>query len=221
MKYISELLKPRGLVEVFATVGAPKLVNLVGYQPNKMGIPKYLGGDLDFSSCKVVIGHQKSENIILDVGKDKVIESFTTGFINTIARMAIGDRGALPSDPTTPKVPTSDLPGLYNEVYRDDVDAVILDIGTPEKHEVKFIKTFSAVDIPLTSFSNQATPIINEVSLITADLLVGNPLPRLPVSAPNVPDADEEFFSLRTFKSVPFEAANEISITIRYTIFID
>jgi len=221
MKYISELLKPRGLVEVFATVGAPKLVNLVGYQPNKMGIPKYLGGDLDFSSCKVVIGHQKSENIILDVGKDKVIESLTTGFINTIARMAIGDRGALPSDPATPKVPTSDLPGLYNEVYRDDVDAVILDIGTPEKHEVKFIKTFSAADIPLTSFSNQATPIINEVSLITADLLVGNPLPRLPVSAPNVPDADEEFFSLRTFKSVPFEAANEISITIRYTIFID
>jgi len=180
-----------------------------------------MGGDLDFSSCKQFLGHQKLENIILDIGKDKIIESITTGFINTVARMAIGDRGALPSDQTVPKVPTSDLPGLYNEVYRDDVDAVILDIGTPEKHEVKFIKTFSAVDIPLTSFSNQSAPIINEVSLITADLLAGNPLPRPPVSAPNIPDADEEFFSLRTFKSVPFEAANEISITIRYTIFID
>jgi len=221
MKHISELLKPRGLVEVFATVGSPKLVNLRGHRPNKLAIPSYMGGDLDFSSCKQFLGHQKLENIILDIGKDKIIESITTGFINTVARMAIGDRGALPSDQTVPKVPTSDLPGLYNEVYRDDVDAVILDIGTPEKHEVKFIKTFSAVDIPLTSFSNQSAPIINEVSLITADLLAGNPLPRPPVSAPNIPDADEEFFSLRTFKSVPFEAANEISITIRYTIFID
>jgi len=221
MKYFADPLKPRGIVEIFSTVGAPRLIGLRGHQPNKLDIPIYLGGELDFSSCKKVLSCERLENIVLDVGKDKVIESLTTGFINTIARMGIGDRGALPSDQTIPKVPTSNLPGLYNEVHRDDVDAVILDIGTPTTHEVKFIKTFSAVDIPLTSFSNQAKPIINEVSLITADLLAGNPLPRPPVSAPNVPDADEEFFSLRTFKSVPFEAADEIAITIRYTIFID
>lgn len=211
--------KPRGMVEVFTTVGKPVLKNLGGHMPNKLDIPVCRLGELDFSTCKL-IDKQVIENIILQLGKDKVIESLTTGFINTIARMAIGDRGALPADQTVPKVPTDDLTSLYNEVYRADVDAVILDIGAG-KHEVKFIKTFSAVDVPVTSFSNQAAPLVNEVSLITADLLSGNPLPRPPVAAPNEPDADEEFFSLRTFKSVPFEAANEIAITIRYTIFID
>jgi hypothetical protein len=54
-----------------------------------------------------------------------------------------------------------------------------------------------------------------------ADLLGGAPLPRPPVAAPNTPDADESMFSIRTFKSVPFEAANEIAVTIRYTIYIE
>ena len=74
---------------------------------------------------------------------------------------------------------------------------------------------------PITAFSNQANPIVNEVGLVMADLFGGNPLPRAPVAAPDPPDADEEVFSIRTFKSVPFEAANEIAITIRYTIFIE
>lgn len=220
MKAISEKFQMKGLVEVFVTKGKPRMKNLGGHIPNKFDLPVCRLGELDFSGCRM-LDTQKLENIILYTGKDKIIESVTTGFINTIARMAIGDRGTLPSDQTVPKVPTADLPGLYNEVYRDDVDSIILDIGGGDgTHEVKFIKTFSAVDIPLTSYSNQASPIINEVSLITADLLAGNPLPRPPVAAPNTPDADEAFFSLRTFKSVPFEAANEISITIRYTIFI-
>lgn len=222
MKNLSDHFKVRGVVEVFTTRGKPRLVSNDSAVKNNLGLPIFKHCDIDFSHCHAPVECQKTENVILYTGKDKVIESLTTGFVNTIARMAIGDRGALPSNPTIPKVPTSDLTGLYNEVYRDDVDAVILDIGSGTgKHEVKFIKTFSAVDIPLTAFSNQASPVINEVSLVTADLLAGNPLPRAPVAAPATPDADEEFFSLRTFKSVPFEAANEISITIRYTIFID
>ena len=134
--------------------------------------------------------------------------------------MAIGDRGTIPSDPTVPKVPTSDLPGLYNEVYRDDIDGASLDVGTPGVHEVQFVKTFDAATVPITAFSNQAAPVINEVGLVTFDFSAGA-LPRPPVAAPDAPPADEVVFSLRTFKSVPFEAANEISVTIRYTIFIE
>jgi len=220
MKKISENFQMNGIVEVFVSEGKPDLI-YKGHVPNKNDLPVFRVADLDFSNRCVLKDYQKIENVILYTGKDRVIESLTTGFIHTIARMAIGDRGALPSDQTVPKVPTSDLEGLYNEVYRDDVDAVVLDVGGGDgTHEVKFIKTFSAVDIPLTSYSNQASPVINEVSLITADLLAGSPLPRPPVAAPNTPDVDEGFFSLRTFKSVPFEASNEISITIRYTIFI-
>jgi hypothetical protein len=160
-------------------------------------------------------------NIILNVGKDRIIESLTTGFVRTIARMAIGDRGTIPSDPTVPKVPTSDMTALYNEVYRDDIDTTVLNIGLPTTHEVKFTKVFSSLDVPITSFSNQANPVVNEVALVMADLFGGNPLPRPPVAAPDAPDVDEELFSIRTFKSVPFEAANEIAITVRYTIFIE
>jgi len=105
-------------------------------------------------------------------------------------------------------------------VYRADIDAVVLNVGTPTVHEALFVKTFSAVDVPITSFSNQAVPVINEVGLITADL-ISLPLPRPPVAAPAAPPADEKLFSIRTFKSVPFESANQIAVTIRYTVFVE
>jgi hypothetical protein len=133
----------------------------------------------------------------------------------------MGDRGTIPSDPTVPKVPVATMSALYNEVYRADAEAVVLDVGTPTVHEVKFVKTFSAVAIPITSFSNQAKPVINEVGLIMINPALPPPLPRPDVAAPDDPPADEVLFAIRTFKSVPFEASNDISVTIRYTIFIE
>lgn len=213
-------LKPQGRVELFVTKGRPKLTNFDPV-PTRPGFPKiYRDHNLDFKNC-VELENQDIKNIILNQGKDIVIQSLTTGFINVLARMAIGDRGTIPSDPTIPKVPTATMTALYNEVYRDDCDSTVLNVGTPTVHEAKFIKIFSSTIIPVTSFSNQANPVVNEVALISADLLGGNPLPRAPVAAPGTPDADEKLFSIRTFKSVPFAAANEISITIRYTIFIE
>ena len=220
-KRIKEKLRPRGRVELWATEKSKPVLELFDPIPTMPGFPKvHLRHNLDFSKCSVK-DHFVKENIVVNIGKDKVITSLSTGFLNVIARMSIGDRGTIPSDPTVPKVPEATATALFNEVYRDDIDATILDVGTPTIHEVTFIKTFSAVVIPITSFSNQASPVVNEVGLITADLLSGTPLPRAPVAAPNPPEADEELFALRTFKSVPFEAANEISVTIRYTIFIE
>lgn len=219
-------LKPQGKVEIFVTRGVPTITPgkqiSRGFSPEiEARLPKiYDSAEIDFSKTSV-IRTEEIKNIILNKGKDRVINSLTTGFNRAIARMAIGDRGTIPSDQTVPKVPVATMSALYNEVYRDDVDVTVLNIGTATNHEVKFIKTFSALDIPITSFSNQANPIVNEIGLVMCDLLGGNPLPRVPVSAPNAPDADEELFSIRTFKSVPFESANEISITIRYTVFIE
>lgn len=215
---IRDSLNPQGKVELFVTRGVPRVTpgKLIRSFPTKI----YDSAELDFSGVEL-LHHETIKNIILNIGKDKVIESLATGFINAIARMAIGDRGTIPSDSTVPKVPVATMTDLYNEVYRDDIDVTTLNVGTPTVHEIKFVKTFSALTIPLTSFSNQANPVVNEVALITADLLGGNPLPRAAVAAPDSPDADERLFSIRTFKSIPFEAANEISITIRYTIFIE
>lgn len=225
MKPIRQHLGLQGRVEIFHSEGKPVLRNgerLVNpsLAPGRH-VPVYKSCEIDFTDCKIV-SKQDIKNIVVGVGKDKVIEALTTGFVNQIARMATGDRGTIPSDPTQPKVATPDMTELFGEVFRSDVDSTILDVGvTPGVHEVKFIKTFSATVIPLTAFSNQANPVLNEVGLIMADLISGAPLPRADVASPDVPDADESLFSIRTFKSVPFEAANEISVTIRYTIFIE
>ena len=210
-------------MECHVTKGAPKLITgpLSKRVPQIEGFPKvYDWAKHDYSNTEK-LDHFVKENIIVNLGKDKVITALSTGFINVVARMAIGDRGTIPTDPTVPKVPVSTADTLFNEIYRDDLDATVLDVGTPDTHEVTFIKTFSAVVIPISSFSNQAKPVVNEVGILTADILGGTPLPRAPVAAPNPPEADEELFAIRTFKSVPFEAANEISVTIRYTIFVE
>lgn len=216
---VRERLGLGGRVEIFVTQGRPVNVIPIDRIRNDFGLTVYRDAELDFSKTNL-IHTEDIKNIILNTGKDRVITSLTTGFVRTIARMAVGDRGAIPSDQTIPKVPVSSMTGLYNEVFRSDVEVVTQNIGTPSIHEVKFIKTFSALTIPITSFSNQANPIINEVSLIMCDLLSGSPLPRLDIAAPSAPNTDEENYSIRCFKSVPFEAANEISITFRYTVFI-
>ena len=216
---IRDDLKPQGYVELFVTKGKPKVIPgelLYGVNGHKV----FKSSEIDFSGTHL-LDKQEFKNVIFNQGKDRVIESLTTGFIRVIARMAIGDRGTLPSDSTVPKTPGPERTGLYNEIYRDDVDTTTLNIGGPTTHEVKFIKIFSSLDVPITAFSNQANPVVNEAALIMCDLLSGNPLPRPPVAYPGTSDADEMPFSMRAFKSIPFEAANEISITIRYTIFIE
>jgi hypothetical protein len=223
----SDILKPKGLVEVFVTLGKPELKVFDPYLSfdevlSGISVPRrkiYKNHSIDFSKCTVLDSFQ-DHNIIVNVGKDSVINSLATGSLFPIARMAIGDRGTIPSDSTVPKVPTATMTALYNEVYRADVEATILDIGTPTNHKVKFIKTFSATDISITAFSNQSTPVINEVGLITIDETQGS-LPRSPVEAPNAAPVDEKLFAIRTYKSIPFESSNDISVTIRYTIYIE
>lgn len=224
---VSEKLEPKGKVEIFVTKskpnirrGKPKIKKGKEiYRDYRTGQVMYDKATIDFSEC-IILDKQELKNIILVEGKNSAISGLAIGTMKPIFRMAIGDRGALASDPQVPKVPTEDQGGLFNEVYRDDVDTVTLDVSA-NKHEAKFIKTFSAADVPITSFSNQANPVINEVMLVAGDLFGGNPQPRPPVTPPDVPDTDEEPFAMRAHKSVPFEVADDISITFKYTIYIE
>jgi hypothetical protein len=88
-------------------------------------------------------------------------------------------------------------------------------------NECQFSATFDATDVPLTAFANPSQPRINEVGLVIIDPTAAGGLVRVPVASPNAVDADEVLMTIRTFKSVPFEVANDISITIRYTIFTE
>ena len=87
-------------------------------------------------------------------------------------------------------------------------------------NECKFIATFNAVDVALSAYSNPSQPRINEIGLVIIDPTAVSGIVRSAVTAPTVPPADEVLMSIRTFKSVPFEIANDVSITIRYTIFL-
>lgn len=88
-------------------------------------------------------------------------------------------------------------------------------------NEVQFIATFNAFDVPISAFANPSQPRLNEVGLVIIDPTAAGGLVRAPVVAPAAPEPDEVVLSIRTFKSVPFEAANDITVTIKYTLFME
>lgn len=170
-----------------------------------------------------VIYNEKLDNIILYQGNAEVIKTLFTTSPSTkprlVTRMAIGDQGTIPADPQVAKVPTKDLTSLYHEIYRKDVDSSIQTISGAT-NECKSISTFNAVDIPLSAYSNPSQPRVNEVGLVLIDPTAPAGLTRSAVIAPAVNNSDEILFSIRCFKSIPFEIANDVSITIRYTVFL-
>jgi len=163
--------------------------------------------------------HISIDNIVLNQGKAEIIHGLTTGTNRVLARMAIGDRGALPSDLQVPKTPDAERLGLYHEVYRNDIQSTAT-TTEGSRNEILFVDTFYAVDIPITAYSDQTNPVMNEVMLVMCDLILGVPLPRDPVVTPAEPDIDEAGFSMVTFNSVPFKAEQETAVTVRYGIFI-
>lgn len=242
-----------------------------------------------------LIDYQKLKNIILYQGQAEILRAISITSPATtprvITRMAIGDQGTIPADPTVPKVPVKTASGLFHEIYRKDVEikvptfytpvgytytgntttgsnvivslistiglsvgmtisgtgvpagAVITGIPTSTSvtmsvnatssnsgtalnfagtvNECQFIATFDAASVALTAFSNPSQPRVNEVGLIIIDPTASGGLVRSPVTSPDSPESDEVLMSVRTFKSVPFEAANDISITIKYTVYTE
>jgi len=281
--------------------GGESLLNSCSHCGHRDGLKMEGRVEIFVYKGKTLIDHQDLKNIILFQGNGEIIRTLSTISPSTkpriINRMAVGDQGTIPADPTVPKVPTKDLPqliftnGLYHEVYRKDCDSRIitinpgstfnitgtLTIGSPlvttatttglatgmtvvgigippgtvianinsstvftigplsaiapggaqtltisgAANEAKFIATFNAIDVALTAFSNPSQPRINEVGLVIVDPTAPSGLVRTAVTAPTTPPVDEVVMSIRTFKSVPFEIANDVSITIRYTIFMN
>lgn len=87
-------------------------------------------------------------------------------------------------------------------------------------NECRYIATFNATDVALSAYANPNQPRVNEVGLVFINPSIQPPGSRVAVTAPATPLADEVIMSHRTFKSVPFEIANDASITIRYTIYM-
>lgn len=84
-----------------------------------------------------------------------------------------------------------------------------------------FVATFAAAAIDISAFSDPAKPYVNEVGLVILDPTAPDGLGRSPVTSPATPPSDEVLLSIRTFKSVPFVAANDITLTVRYTLYTE
>ncbi len=181
--------------------------------------PKYVIKQYDESLNDLVITRFVKENIILNQGKAEIIKALSTGDSRILARMAVGDRGALPSNTQVPKVPDRTRTSLYHEVFRQDIQTIVT-TTSGDTNEILMVATFNAVDIPVTSFLDQSAPMINECGLVLCDVILGRPLPRPIVAAPATPDADELLFTHLPFNSVPFKAAEEVSVTVRYKVFV-
>jgi hypothetical protein len=163
-----------------------------------------------------------SPNFIVDAGvtaiRDALIGVNGGGFLGSIFRMAIGDGGVPAGELFNPKLPDATWPArtaLYHEMLRQDIDV----FTTPTAASMRFVGSFNSMDITPTSYS-LADRVVNEAALIIGDgtLTVGGDKKR--VQDGDTVDADEIMLSTRTFKSASFDEAEDVTISITWTLTV-
>ena len=168
------------------------------------------GGDLELV--------HDSKNFIVDAGitgiRDILIGPNGGGFTGSIFRMAVGDGGTPPAELFNPKLADGTWPartGLFAEILRQDISV----FSTPTAASMRFVGSFNSVGV---TSHNLAAKVINEAALIMGDgvLTVGGD----PRQAPTAPDPDEVMLSMRTFKSTSFDDAEDVTITITWTLTV-
>jgi len=165
-----------------------------------------------------------SKNFIVDAGvtgiRDVLIGPNGGGFTGSIFRMAIGDGGTPPGELFNPVLPDATWPArteLYHEVLRQDI--TVFDTPTPQS--MRFVANFDSPDVDPTSYS-LVDRVVNEAALIIGDgvLTVGGDKKQVNKTPADTVDADEIMVSTRTFKSASFDANEDVTITITWTITI-
>ena len=166
------------------------------------------------------------KNFIVDVGvtaiRDLLIGVNGGGFAGSIHRMAVGDGGVPAGELFNPILPDATWPartGLYHEIIRQDISI----FDTPTVNSMRFVGSFNSVDVNTSSYS-LADRVINEACLIIGDgaLTIGGDKKQInnTDTGPDVVDADEIMVSTRTFNSSSFDAAEDVTITITWTLTV-
>lgn len=162
----------------------------------------------------------EEKNFIVDLGLEAVIDileatTTTSSIGNRIYRMAIGDDGTLTGQPYVPKVPDATWPAkttLFHEVLRQSRDTAT----QPTSKSMRFVTSFASADITPSSFTSSPY-VINEAALIISD---GTQTTKDEIPQGYTPDSSESIFSIRTFKSQPFDPADTLTLTVAWTIFV-
>lgn len=164
------------------------------------------------------------KNFIVDLGlttvKNMLLGVAGGGISASVFRMAIGDGGVPAGELFNPKQPDATWPartGLFHEVLRQDIAAW----SSPTSNSARFVGSFSSVDVDASSFS-LAELVINEAALIIGDgtLTVGGDKKQINKTPPDTVDADEKLLAMRTFKSTPFDPAEDVTITVEWTLTV-
>jgi len=173
----------------------------------------------------------ESKNFIVDAGitaiRDLLMggnaDSSSFGFAGSIFRMAVGDGGVPSSDELlNPKLPDGTWPArteLFHEVIRADISSFV--DPPPTAASVRFVGAFNSQDVDVTSYS-LAERVVNEAALIIGDgvLTVGGDKKQINKTPADTVDADEIMLSTRTFKSTSFDTAEDVTITITWTLTV-
>jgi len=203
-------LKPR-LVTIkdgLGMVGHVRVERRVGAGPNELVH--------DSKNFIVTAGVTAIRNVLIGVNGG--------GFAGSIFRMAVGDGGTPPAELFNPKLPDASWPArvaLYHEILRQDISV----FSTPTTSSMRFVGSFNSVGIADTSYSI-AAKVVNEASLIIGDgvLTVGGDKRQInrgiPDGGPQPADLDEVMLSTRTFKSMSFDNAEDVTITITWTLTV-
>lgn len=165
------------------------------------------------------IAHVHEKNFIVDLGHESVIDILEgTSAGHYIFRMALGDDGTLTGQPFVPKVPDASWPAfttLFHEVIRSNIDTST----QPTTKSMRFLTAFQSSVVDTTSFSSGPNYVVNEAGLFVSDgTQTGSQ--QINKTPPDSVDASEKLFSIRAFKSVPFDPAESITLTIAWTIFV-
>lgn len=167
----------------------------------------------------------ESKNFIVDVGltalRDILIGVNGGGFTGSIFRMAVGDGGVPPGQLFDPYLPDATWPAktsLFHEMLRQDIST----FTTPTSTSMRFVGSFNSVDLDDSSYS-LAEKVVNEACLIAGDgvLTIGGDQKQVNSSlGPPIDtvDADEVMVSMRTYKSASFDTAENVTITITWTL---
>lgn len=166
-----------------------------------------------------LISRHEDKNFIVDLGKETVIDilSGTAAATSQIFRMSLGDSGTLSGQPFVPKTADATWPsrtGIFHEVYRKPIGT----ITQPTAQSMKFQTSFASADVDISSFSTSPY-YVNEAALVISPTSVTGD-EEINKTPPDTPAADQYMFSMRTFKSQPFDPADTLTLAITWTIFI-
>ena len=158
----------------------------------------------------------EDKNFIVDLGHELVVDILTGTVSSKIFRMAIGDNGTLTGQPFVPKTPDATWPaltGLFHELIRKNVTTT-----QPTTKTMRFLASFDSADIDNSSFTSSPKTVNEAALVVSSGAETGQQ--QINKTAPDTLDPSEKMFSIRTFKSQPFDPADTLSLSITWTIFV-